>query len=53
VTRRTVTVDGAAASYLTAGQDGPLVLFLHGTYWSRVGQPVLEPLAAFSAKPPD
>ena len=32
------------ASYLTAG-DGPLVLLLHGTYWSRVWLPMLDGLA--------
>lgn len=43
--RATVDVDGEPASYLTAG-DGPVVLLLHGTYWSRVWLPVIEPLAA-------
>ncbi len=51
MTRRTVTVDGAEASYLSAGQGGPLLLLLHGTYWSRVWQPVLEPLAAAGLRP--
>lgn len=49
--RRSVTVDGAAASYLTAGDDGPLVLLLHGTYWSRVWQPVVDGLAAAGLRP--
>jgi hypothetical protein len=32
----TIEVDGRQASYLTAGEAGPVVLLLHGTYWSRV-----------------
>jgi pimeloyl-ACP methyl ester carboxylesterase len=48
--RATVDVDGAPASYLEAG-DGPLVLLLHGTYWSRVWQPALAPLAAAGLRP--
>lgn len=48
--RATVNVDGQAASYLTAG-DGPVVLLLHGTYWSRVWLPVIEPLAAAGLHP--
>lgn len=50
VTRATVDVDGDAASYLTAG-DGPIVLLLHGTYWSRVWLPVMERLAAAGLRP--
>jgi pimeloyl-ACP methyl ester carboxylesterase len=42
----TIEVDGRQASYLTAGEAGPVVLLLHGTYWSRVWQPVLDELAA-------
>jgi pimeloyl-ACP methyl ester carboxylesterase len=42
--RSEITVDGTPISYLSAG-DGPLVLLLHGTYWSRVWQPVLPVLA--------
>jgi pimeloyl-ACP methyl ester carboxylesterase len=42
----TIEVDGRQASYLTAGEVGPVVLLLHGTYWSRVWQPVLDELAA-------
>ncbi len=42
----TVDVDGLRASYLTAGTGGPVVLLLHGTWWSRVWQPVLDELAA-------
>jgi pimeloyl-ACP methyl ester carboxylesterase len=45
-TRATVNVDGAPISYLSAGEGGPLVLLLHGTYWSRVWQPVLDGIAA-------
>jgi pimeloyl-ACP methyl ester carboxylesterase len=48
--RATVDVDGAPASYLEAG-DGPLVLLLHGTYWSRVWQPAMAPLAAGGLRP--
>jgi pimeloyl-ACP methyl ester carboxylesterase len=50
VTRTTVDVDGEAASYLMAG-DGPVVLLLHGTYWSRVWLPVIERLAAAGLRP--
>jgi pimeloyl-ACP methyl ester carboxylesterase len=50
VTRSTVEVDGVPASYLTAG-DGPIVLLLHGTYWSRVWLPVLEDVAAAGLRP--
>ena len=48
--RATVDVDGAPASYLTAG-DGPVVLMLHGTYWSRVFLPILDDLAAAGLRP--
>jgi pimeloyl-ACP methyl ester carboxylesterase len=51
VRRTTVQVDGEAASYLTAGQDGPVVLLLHGTYWSRVWLPVLGRLAEAGLRP--
>lgn len=50
LTRKTVDVDGTAASYMTAG-DGPIVLLLHGTWWSRVWQPVIEGLAAAGLQP--
>ena len=50
-TRETVDVDGVPISYLTAGKGGPLVLLLHGTYWSRVWQPVLEGIAAAGLRP--
>jgi pimeloyl-ACP methyl ester carboxylesterase len=43
MTRATIDVGGIPISYLTAG-EGPLVLLLHGTYWSRVWQPVLRPV---------
>lgn len=50
VTRTTVDVDGQPASFLTAG-EGPVVLLLHGTYWSRVWLRVLDPLAAAGLRP--
>lgn len=50
ITRRTIDVDGIAAGYLTAGA-GPTVLLLHGTWWSRVWLPVMEPLAAAGLRP--
>ena len=49
--RTTIEVDGRSASYLTAGDAGQLVLLLHGTYWSRVWQPVLDGLAATGLRP--
>lgn len=51
VLRADIRVDGEVASYLTAGQDGPAVLLLHGTYWSRVWLPVLGRLAAAGLRP--
>jgi pimeloyl-ACP methyl ester carboxylesterase len=51
VLRNSVQVDGEAASYLTVEQDGPPVLLLHGTYWSRVWLPVLGQLAAAGLRP--
>lgn len=51
VLRSAVQVDGKTASYLTAEQDGPVVLLLHGTYWSRVWLPVLDRLAAAGLRP--
>jgi pimeloyl-ACP methyl ester carboxylesterase len=48
--RRFVEVDGVIASYLTAG-DGPIVLLLHGTYWSRVWLRVVPDLAAAGLRP--
>ena len=45
VERRTVEVDGVPLSYLAAGnEDGPPLMLLHGTFWSRVWQPVLPVL---------
>lgn len=49
--RTAVQVDGDAISYLTAGQDGPVVLLLHGTYWNRVWLPVLGGLAEAGLRP--
>jgi pimeloyl-ACP methyl ester carboxylesterase len=49
--RETVDVDGIPISYLTAGEGGPLVLLLHGTYWSRVWQPVIDDIAAAGLRP--
>jgi pimeloyl-ACP methyl ester carboxylesterase len=50
-TRATIDVDGIPISYLTAGEGGLLVLLLHGTYWSRVWQPVLGDIAAVGLHP--
>jgi pimeloyl-ACP methyl ester carboxylesterase len=49
--RMTIEVDGRGASCLTAGTRGPVVLLLHGTYWSRVWQPVMDDLAAAGLRP--
>ena len=49
--RETTEVDGIPISYLTAGDRGPLLLLLHGTYWSRVWQPVMDDLAAAGLRP--
>ncbi|GGF07245.1 oxidoreductase [Aliidongia dinghuensis] len=49
--RLSIEVDGTPASYLTAGDGGPPLLLLHGTYWSRVWQPVLEDLARAGLTP--
>ncbi|WP_411374070.1 alpha/beta fold hydrolase [Arthrobacter sp. MPF02] len=44
--RKTVEVNGTRLSYLEAGSpDAPPLLLLHGTFWSRVWQPVLPLLA--------
>jgi pimeloyl-ACP methyl ester carboxylesterase len=51
MTRKTIDVAGVPASYLTAGEDGPVVLLLHGTYWSRVWLPVLADIAASGLRP--
>ena len=45
-TRATIDVDRVLISYLRAGEDCPLVLLLHGTYWSRVWRTVLDDIAA-------
>jgi pimeloyl-ACP methyl ester carboxylesterase len=49
--RETVDVGGVPISYLTAGEGSSLVLLLHGTYWSRVWQPVLDGIAAAGLRP--
>ncbi|MEE4591070.1 alpha/beta hydrolase [Streptomyces sp. DSM 41524] len=51
VLRTAVQVDGERASYLTVERDGPAVLLLHGTYWSRVWLPVLAGLADAGLRP--
>lgn len=51
VSRAAIQVDGEAASYLTVAQDGPVVLLLHGTYWSRVWLPVLDRIADAGFRP--
>lgn len=51
VLRTSVQVDGETASYLTVEQDGPPVLLLHGTYWSRVWLPVLGRLTEAGLRP--
>src|SRR5215207_6575646 len=47
--RSEITVDDTQISFLSEG-EGLLVLLLHGTYWSRVWQPVLPTLAAHGLK---
>jgi pimeloyl-ACP methyl ester carboxylesterase len=49
--RETVDVGGVPISFLTAGEGGRLVLLLHGSYWSRVWQPVLANIAAAGLRP--
>ena len=44
VSRRSLELDGREISYLHAG-EGPPVLLLHGTFWSRVWQPVVPAIA--------
>lgn len=45
VRREQIDVDGTTLSYLTCGNnDGDPLLLLHGTFWSRVWQPVLPAL---------
>ncbi len=48
--REYTTVDDTRISYLATG-DGPTVLLLHGTYWSRVWAPVLPAIAAHGVRP--
>ena len=50
-TRETILVDGIPISYITAGEGGRLLLLLHGTYWSRVWQPVIDGIAAAGLRP--
>ncbi len=45
IDRREVVVDEITLSYLHAGAGRPLLL-VHGTFWSRVWEPVLPELAA-------
>ena len=45
VERREIVVDGITLSYLHAGAGRP-VLLVHGTFWSRVWEPVLPELAS-------
>jgi pimeloyl-ACP methyl ester carboxylesterase len=49
--RKTIDVGNTPVSYLTAGDNGKPLLLLHGTYWSRVWQPVLDDLAAAGLRP--
>ena len=49
--RASVEVDGDPASYLTIPVAGPVVLLLHGTYWSRVWLPVLRDMAYAGIRP--
>ncbi|MFB9484662.1 alpha/beta fold hydrolase [Streptomyces filamentosus] len=51
VLRTETQVGGAPTSYLTVEQDGPAVLLLHGTYWSRVWLPVMDRLVAAGLRP--
>ena len=45
VARQELKVDGTTLSYLSAGDPAaPSLLLLHGTFWSRVWQPVLAAL---------
>jgi len=51
ISRSQIDVDGTPASYLSAKTNGPAVLLLHGTYWSRVWLPVLGVLAKAGLRP--
>lgn len=44
IERRSIEFDGEELSYL-AGGSGPALVLLHGTFWSRVWEPVLSALA--------
>lgn len=44
VIRRVLDLEGRDVSFLHAG-EGPPVLLLHGTFWSRVWQPVIPRIA--------
>jgi pimeloyl-ACP methyl ester carboxylesterase len=48
--RNRIDVAGVRTSYLTAGSGTP-VLLLHGTYWSRVWQPILDLLGSRGLRP--
>lgn len=55
VVRQQLEVNGTTLSCLTAGDPtAPPLLLLHGTFWSRVWQPVLPALgtAAPRSSPP-
>ncbi|MGN7200793.1 alpha/beta fold hydrolase [Arthrobacter sp. SAFR-044] len=48
VERRTLEVDGVPLSYLVAGDEAaPPLILLHGTFWSRVWQPILPALGEY------
>ncbi|MFV1478578.1 alpha/beta fold hydrolase [Serratia marcescens] len=49
--RKTVDVEGVKVSYLTSDEPGKPLLLLHGTYWSRVWQPVIDRLARSGLEP--
>lgn len=51
VVRTEVHVDGDRISYLTTTNDGPPLLLLHGTYWSRVWLPLFSHLAQAGLRP--
>ncbi|WP_241484999.1 alpha/beta fold hydrolase [Nocardiopsis potens] len=51
VSRASVRVGDEEASHLVAGREGPAVLLLHGTYWSRVWAPVMGGLAQAGLRP--
>src|SRR5258708_4046909 len=49
--REIVDVTAVVISCLPAGEGGSLVLLLHGPYWSRVWQAVLDGIAAAGLRP--